>query len=107
MSATDIKGLGFDLSFFELLGVTVKEYLKTGTSQVLSCDLLVNKTDLRSTEMKHSNVSLVKCRETDSLDSVVKLLNFYRIHRVYVTDEEDKPVGIVAIKDVLGAAIQD
>jgi hypothetical protein len=31
ISATDIKGLGYDLTFFGLLGVSVKEYLKTGT----------------------------------------------------------------------------
>lgn len=67
----------------------------------------VNKTDLRSAEMKHSNVSLIKCRDTDSLDSIVKLVNFYRIHRVYVTNEEGKPTGVVAIKDVLTAALQD
>jgi len=96
ISATDIKGLGYDLTFFGLLGVSVKEYLKN-----------VSSTDLRSHEMRHNHINIIHVRETDKLETAVKLANYYRVHRVYVTNDEGKPVGLLALRDILQAALQE
>jgi 5'-AMP-activated protein kinase, regulatory gamma subunit len=43
----------------------------------------------------------VTCRKTDSLVSVVTKLALYRVHRVWVVDEENKPIGVITPFEVL------
>ncbi len=50
--------------------------------------------------------SLVLCRPDSSLLEVVGLLVRSKIHRVYVIDEQEKPVGIVTMTDVLRKVVE-
>jgi CBS domain-containing protein len=40
-------------------------------------------------------------RENDTLEHVIKILVTYKVHRVYLVNDDDKPLGVVSLKDVL------
>lgn len=46
---------------------------------------------------------LVLCRRGSTLGEVINMLVKHRIHRVYVVDDEEKPIGIVTHTDILRA----
>jgi len=90
MSAADIKVLGYSMSFFQILGGTVAEYLSF----------------IQQNALNSSRLNLVKCRESDTLEYVVKICNFHGVHRVYMVDDADKPIGVVSIADILAFCTQ-
>lgn len=50
--------------------------------------------------------SLVLCRPDSTLLEVVALLVGSKIHRVYVIDDKEQPVGIVTMTDVLRKVVE-
>jgi CBS domain-containing protein len=82
ISATDLKGV---LTDFKRLLLPVREYLGMTRSIVLG--------------MKKPE-GLVHCILDSTLRDVVNLINETRIHRLYVVDEQRKPVGVVSLTDV-------
>jgi CBS domain-containing protein len=50
--------------------------------------------------------SLVLCRPGSSLSEVVAMLVASKVHRVYVVDEQERPVGVVTITDVLRKLVE-
>jgi CBS domain-containing protein len=91
MSAGDIKTVGFDVRFFSLLSQPVKTYLQ-----------LVHFGWTQEGEQKEpKRPFVVKCSPSDSLAYIMKLIVLYRVHRVYITDEQDRPIGVVALADIL------
>jgi len=43
----------------------------------------------------------VKANETDTLDSIIQTLITYNIHRIYIVDNLNKPIGILSLIDIL------
>jgi CBS domain-containing protein len=41
------------------------------------------------------------CKKTHSLEHAINLLADHSIHRVFVVDDEKKPIGVITLKDVL------
>ncbi len=41
------------------------------------------------------------CRLGDTLGHVIDELATHNIHRVFIVDDNDKPIGVIALKDVL------
>jgi CBS-domain-containing membrane protein len=82
ISATDLKGA---LTDFKRLLLPVREYLGETRSVVLG--------------MKKPE-GLVHCYLDSTLRDVVGLFNDSRMHRVYVVDEQRKPVGVVSLTDI-------
>ena len=48
---------------------------------------------------KHST-GLVYCEREKSLVEVMNRINETRVHRLYVVDEQRKPVGVVSLTDI-------
>ncbi len=48
---------------------------------------------------KHS-LGLVYCEREKSLVEVMNRINETRVHRLYVVDEQRKPVGVVSLTDI-------
>jgi 5'-AMP-activated protein kinase regulatory gamma subunit len=45
--------------------------------------------------------SPVRCSPDEKLDTVIDRLIQSRVHRLWITDENQKPVGVVALTDVI------
>lgn len=103
ISASDLKVIGYDIKFWNLLGLTVKDYLKelSGTDHPEFRSHLF----LWAKEPNGPPV-VIKCKKTDSLKLAVKLLNFYRVHRVYIVDDDNRPVSILTLREVLQSLIE-
>lgn len=48
-----------------------------------------------------SQFSAITCPPTEKMEDVVRLLTNNRIHRVYVVDEDRKPIRVVSLRNVL------
>jgi CBS domain-containing protein len=94
ISNSDIKHLGYDLRFFQLLGVPVSEYLKA-----IQIHNKLGVDELRPTR--------VPVKETDLLISVVNLITYLRVHRVYCVDDEGRPTRVISLLDILKELIDE
>jgi len=56
--------------------------------------------NLKSEELMATNPSIV-CRPTDLIKTVITSLAFLKIHRLYVVDEKNRPIGVVSLGDIL------
>jgi len=87
VSAADVKLLGSDLSFFQALAFTVNEYTKL---------------EMEKTGRKDEVIAIKEGRNVTVGEVVQKLLK-HRIHRLYITDAHDKPVGVISMTDIIFA----
>jgi CBS domain-containing protein len=88
LSVSDFKLCDFqENKFWGLLSGTVGQYLH-------ALELYSYDASIRSGVVAWlpSRASIVTCRESDSLGKVIKLLVFYRLHHVFVTNDEKKAV---------------
>ena len=47
--------------------------------------------------------TIILAQQSSTLLSVMKSLHEYGIHRVFIVDAQQKPIGVVSLRDVLGA----
>jgi CBS domain-containing protein len=40
-------------------------------------------------------------KKSDSVDAIMLKMDFYRVHRVFIVDEDMKPTGFVSISDIM------
>lgn len=88
LSTSDIKALGYKLSWFEMLDFTVEAYLQ----------------NLRMLDPQRTipfDKDPVTCVAEDTLGKVINMIQYYRIHRVFVVDNVGKPIGVVSLVDIL------
>jgi CBS domain-containing protein len=86
ISATDLRSLGYKLEYFDLLSKTAKEYVDV----------------MRATKDKPF---VVCCKEDDDLAYALKLLLFWKVHRVFVTDRAKVPVSVLSLYDILNILV--
>lgn len=98
ISSSDIKLIGFDMGFFAMLASTVGDYMQQ--LKALQNSLPVRSNAVALNDETKSNF-VVKCKSTDTLSLVIKMINFYGVHRVYIVDNEGKPTGVISIYDIL------
>jgi len=48
----------------------------------------------------------VICKGSDSIDILMLKMDFFRVHRIYIVDEDMKPVGFVSLTDLMKFLIQ-
>jgi CBS domain-containing protein len=94
ISSTDIKHLGFDLRYFELLGKSVDEYLMA---------IRMHNKKLGLDELRPRSVPV---KETDLLLNVINLMTYLRVHRLYSVDDNSKPIRVISLQDVLEVVVQ-
>jgi len=78
LSASDIKGLKHD-NFSRLL-LPVMEFLKGTTSK---------------------KCAPITCRLFSSIETVILKLSLFRIHRLWIVDEKENPIGVISLTDIM------
>jgi len=48
---------------------------------------------------------VIKCKEEEALPAVIQRMLSARVHRAFVTDSEDKPTGILELRDIIQVAL--
>lgn len=51
--------------------------------------------------------SAVICKPSDTLETVIKTLVFSRIHRIYVVDDDGKPLRVVSLSNILRKFVKE
>ena len=47
------------------------------------------------------------CHSSDTLGAVIDKLAATRIHRVYLVDKTDKPIGVVSLGDIISVFVEE
>jgi len=95
ISADDIKHLGYDIRYFEMLKTSVSQYLESVRYAMRGQVGEEEAEDIIQRE------PVIACKVNTTLGQVVKMVSFYDIHRIFVTDESNTPQGIIALRDIL------
>lgn len=89
VSLADIKAIGADFAYFRTLDITVTNYLSVVDS---SRGHGPNRTPRPKAVTANAN---------DPLKEVLALFSFYKVHNVFIVDNDDKPVSVVNVLDVV------
>jgi CBS domain-containing protein len=79
-SASDLRGIR--ASIFSNYNWTILDFLKKGTE-------------------KHEIRNVLTCKQDSTLDEVLNLIVSNHIHRVYIVNEKNQPLGIICLYDLL------
>jgi len=90
ISLRDLKALQHDAHMFWRLHQTCKNFLEK-----------VRKETLKEERPSH----VVYVTPKDKFSDILNLSSVYGVHRVYVVNEEKKPIGVICLKDVLSEII--
>jgi len=99
ISLSDIKLLGFDANYWHLLSQPVTSYLRAIRAKPET------KIRARMFTMLDDHTSpyplVVKCKPYHSLAFIIKMLAYYKVHRIYVTDDMGSPLSVISLTDIL------
>jgi CBS-domain-containing membrane protein len=98
--------VGFDLEYFSYLSRSVSDYLSWLNTPEFSKGSTV-RTPLLLLSKNEKGEIIVTCTKENTLGYVIKQLNYYRIHRIYVVDEQGRPTGIISISDILSLLLKN
>jgi len=88
ISMKDLKAMSTDARLFWRLYQTVHNFL-----------LKIRKENNETSGDRPRTIVTVK--PSDTLETVVKKLAEQKVHRIFITDDHKKPVGVISLKDVL------
>lgn len=94
--------LDYDLRFFNMLGWPVRDYLEViARPQSLHAE----RRSLRYANLhkiiQATPLHSITCQLDDTLAWVAWAMRTYSIHRIFVVDREAKPIGVIALLDLL------
>jgi len=95
ISATDIKLIGWNSEYWKLMGLPINSYLRelaTHPENTVKSYL--------STIVK-GEIKVLACTPLDTLSCAIKSMCYFNIHRIYIVDENCKPVGVVSTSDII------
>jgi len=96
ISLSDIKLIGWNADYWNLLGFQIKDYL----SQIANHpEFVIRDYNFWTLDRPHNVV--LRCKSDDTISSVMRIMCFFRVHRVYVVSENNKPIGVVSMGDIL------
>jgi CBS domain-containing protein len=102
ISVNDLKLVGYNLSYFTYLSRSVREYLMwISSSEIQQSPHMIRNQLLLQQQKKETDPIVVTCTKDNTLYFVIKTLNYYRVHRMYLVDESRRPIGVISIHDVL------
>jgi len=85
ISLRDLKAIQSDGRMFWRLNQTCKNFLQK----------------IRKEHSKEHPSRIVTVTPKDKLETVINLCVEHGIHRIYIVDEQKKPIGVIALKDIL------
>jgi len=88
ISLKDLKAMSTDLRLFWRLYQTVHNFLQKVRQE-------------NNEKSGDRPRTIVTVKPNDTLETVIKRLKEHKIHRVYIVDDNKKPIGIISLKDVL------
>lgn len=88
LSVRDIKEIGFQAEYFEWFNEEIKVYLNNIRLMDRNRNIPEGQDPVRVTL-------------NTTFEGVVKALTFYNIHRIYVVDSDNRPIGVISIGDVM------
>jgi CBS domain-containing protein len=95
ISATDIRTIGYKLEFWDWLGLTCENYLEKIRDNATDADTHTHRFEWLSRQ------DIVHITPDNTVIAAIRMMNFFHIHHLYVTDENRRPLGIISIYDVL------
>lgn len=107
LSASDLRGLL--PQEFSALSLPVLQFLNAKASLAgyhHTKSATSNSWGLKGAEIL-KNVSVATCTPGSTLEEVINILANDHLHRVYVVDENERPVGIITLTDVLKTLVVD
>jgi len=96
ISMSDIKLIGWNADYWNILGLPIREYIAQLASHPES--LFIRNYNFWNVDRPQTVI--LKCAEQNKLSSVVKMMNFYKVHRIYKVGEKE-PTGVISMYDVL------
>jgi CBS domain-containing protein len=103
ISATDIKLVGYKPEFWTLLGKSVTDYLK----EIRYHPEAKVRPGVFSLLHDEAKGIVVKCKPINSFGYVIRLISYYRVHKLYVVDDNLLPVGVVSLYDILSIVMSN
>jgi len=100
VSISDLKLLGYDFQFFNLLSYPLREYLKEVYSPKHR-EKQIRARIIQSVPEGQSPPSALAVRPSDTLGFTMKLIHMHRVHRYFIVDDYLKPIGVVSLHDIL------
>jgi len=96
ISVDDIKTMGYDVQYFEMLATSVGQYIEAiRKSRATMPEYILDQSVERP--------RVIACQPSATLSHVIKLASFYDVHRLFVTDDKSCPIGVIALRDILRA----
>jgi len=91
LSASDLKLIGYNIQFFKYFGECLRDYLAR----------------IQMNEPPSEGIPpLVTCKLTDTLADIVRIIVFYRLHRLFVVDKDNKPIAVISLVDILEKVVE-
>jgi 5'-AMP-activated protein kinase, regulatory gamma subunit len=90
LSVNDLKILGYKLEWFKLLTLPLSEYLNE-----------LKKPERASVVRRKEIQQPLTVKPDDTLEFTMKMLYVWRVHRVYIVNDEGVPIGVEALHDVI------
>jgi len=100
LSPSDIRVVGYNLDFWEYLGLSCKDYLAKIREYVTNSEHNVNRFQWLASD------DVVCINLNTSLLAAVRILTFFHLHHIFLTDDERHVLGILTIADVLRIMFQ-
>ncbi len=86
----------------------INSLLSSLFSLLVTSSHLVNREDIRSREIQTTQTKLISCKSTHTLGQVIKIVHFYRVHRIYIVGgEKENPIGVISLVDILNELLKE
>jgi len=103
LSVNDLKAIGSDMKNLPSLVVSVKDFLKQVDRTSLKPEYKPSplQEEIFGSKKNPDNPDIIHVNEEATLARVIKMMDFYRVHRIYITNSEMKPIGVITSSDVI------
>jgi len=90
MSISDLRVLGYDLSYFYLLSKPVKAYV----------DVVKQRQ-----KFEEDRPYVICTKPSDPIGDVIRTVSFWKVHRIFVVDDNRKPIDVISLREIIAAMI--
>jgi len=101
ISINDLKLIGYDAKYWSLLSLPIKDYFKAIDEHAATTHLRSHALQLLHHNKEKDKPVVLKIKADHMFAYVISLINLYRVHRLYVVDDNDIPIGVVTLSDIL------
>jgi len=100
ISMSDIKLISWNVDYWNYLGLPIWDYIAHLANHPESLYIR----DYSFWSLDRPQTVVLKCTEQDKLGTIVRMMCFFKVHRIYIT-KDNKPIGVVSTQDVINAVV--